>query len=211
MILKIVNVSTDAYGIITNTYIVIDEETNISAVIDPGGESEKIIDILKSLDTTVKFIIITHSHADHIGALHDIKQHTNAKVLASPKASIGLTNPDINLTKIFGMNLENVRADIQVDDGKIISIGNIDFKTILTPGHTEGSLSLYSEKEKILFSGDTLFAGGPGRTDLPTGSYRQIIDSIKNKLLILPEDTVVYPGHDSFTTIKDEINIYKEL
>lgn len=211
MILKIVKVSTDAYGIITNTYIVIDEETNISAVIDPGGESEKIIDILKSLDTTVKFIIITHSHADHIGALHDIKQHTNAKVLASPKASIGLTNPDINLTKIFGMNLENVRADIQVDDGKIISIGNIDFKTILTPGHTEGSLSLYSEKEKILFSGDTLFAGGPGRTDLPTGSYRQIIDSIKNKLLILPEDTVVYPGHDSFTTIKDEINIYKEL
>lgn len=211
MILKIVKVKTDAYGIITNTYIVIDDETNISAVIDPGGESEKIIDVLKSLNTVVKYIILTHGHADHIGALYDLKQYTNAKVLTSQKASYELLNSNINLTNFFNMNLKKVCADINVDDGECINIGKLVFRVILTPGHTEGSLCLYSEKEKVLFSGDTIFAGGPGRTDLLTGNYKQIIDSIKNKLLILPENTVVYPGHDNLTTIKDEISIYKEL
>lgn len=108
--------------------------------------------------------------------------------------------PDIELE-------ENSR----VDDNDLIHLGNIEFKVILTPGHTNGSTSLFCEKEKLLFSGDTLFRGTWGRTDLPTGGLNDIINSITNRLLVLPEDTIVYPGHGKSTMIREEKPIYLEL
>ena len=108
-------------------------------------------------------------------------------------------------------NSISIEADSRVNDEDIIHIGNLEFKVIYTPGHTKGGSSLYCEKEKILFSGDTLFKGMWGRTDLPTSSFTDIMESINNKLLVLPDDTIVYPGHGIITKIAEEEPIYYNL
>ena len=105
----------------------------------------------------------------------------------------------------------DLEADSIVDDGDLIHLGNLEFKVIHTPGHTAGGTSLYCEKENMLFSGDTLFRGTWGRTDLPTSNFKQIMNSITNKLMVLPEQTIVYPGHGKITMIKEEKPIYLEL
>ena len=109
------------------------------------------------------------------------------------------------------MQIPELEADSRVDDGDLIHVGEIQFKVIATPGHTKGSLSLYCEKERLIFTGDTLFSGTWGRTDLPTGSFVEIMNSISDKLMILPDETIVYPGHGKTTMIQDEKNIYLEL
>lgn len=107
----------------------------------------------------------------------------------------GLRNPTINLSEYVGVGKISVEADSRLDDGDLLHIGNIEFKVLHTPGHTKGGICLYSEKEKLLFSGDTIFRGSWGRTDLPTSSFEAIIESITEKIMTLPEDTIVYPGH----------------
>ena len=104
-----------------------------------------------------------------------------------------------------------LEADSRIDDGDLIHIGNLEFKVIHTPGHTKGGTSLYCEKEKMIFTGDTIFRGTWGRTDLPTGSFSDIINSITEKIIVLPEDTIIYPGHGKSTMIKEEKNIYINL
>ena len=123
----------------------------------------------------------------------------------------GLNNSDINLSGYIGLPEIELEPDSRVDGGDIIHIGNLQFKVIHTPGHTKGSSCLYCDKERCLFSGDTLFRGTWGRTDLPTGSLEEIMDSITNKLLVLPDETIVYPGHGKATMIKEEKTIYLEL
>ena len=115
------------------------------------------------------------------------------------------------MSTYIGDNPIILEADSRIDDQDLIHVGNIEFKVIYTPGHTIGSTSLYCEKEKLLFSGDTLFRGAWGRTDLPTSSFMDIISSITNKLIVLPYDTIVYPGHGKSTMIKEEKPIYLEL
>lgn len=107
----------------------------------------------------------------------------------------GLRNPTINLSEYVGVGKISVEADSRLDDGDLLHIGNIEFKVLHTPGHTKGGICLYLEKEKLLFSGDTIFRGSWGRTDLPTSSFEAIIESITEKIMTLPEDTIVYPGH----------------
>ena len=107
----------------------------------------------------------------------------------------GLRNPTINLSEYVGVGKIFVEADSRLDDGDLLHIGNIEFKVLHTPGHTKGGICLYLEKEKLLFSGDTIFRGSWGRTDLPTSSFEAIIESITEKIMTLPEDTIVYPGH----------------
>ena len=107
----------------------------------------------------------------------------------------GLKDPGLNLSTHIGLEPISITEDSRVDDGDLIHVGNLEFKVIHTPGHTCGSVSLYCEEEKMLFAGDTLFRGAWGRTDLPTSSFEDIISSITNKLIILPPDTIVYPGH----------------
>ena len=117
----------------------------------------------------------------------------------------------INLASYIGIDEIKLEADSRVDDGDLIHIGELEFKVIYTPGHTIGSSSLYCEKEKLLFSGDTLFRGAWGRTDLPTSNFEDIIKSISNKLILLPDNTIVYPGHGKSTMIREEKPIYLEL
>ena len=211
MILKILPVETQL-GDPTNCYIVEDEETKETMVIDPGGEAEKIIEMLDILEVdNLKYIYLTHCHGDHFGAILELKNKKGGKVLIHREDEEGLYNKAISLTYYIGMDDITLEADSRVEDGDLIHLGNLEFNVIHTPGHTKGGSCLYCEKEKLLFSGDTLFRGTWGRTDLPTSSFPAIIDSITNKLMKLPEDTIVYPGHGKVTSIKEEEPIYLEL
>ena len=211
MILKRLKVNT-ALGEPTNCYIVEDEESRETMVIDPGGEADKIIDMLDTLGIDkLKYIYLTHCHGDHFGAILEVKAKKGGKVLIHRDDAEGLYNPEISLTYYIGMADIELEADSRVDEGDIIHLGNLEFKVIHTPGHTKGGTCLYFEKEALLFSGDTLFKGTWGRTDLPTSSFPDIIESITKKLTILPDDTIVYPGHGRMTTIREEEPIYLEL
>ena len=210
MILKILRVNT-GLGFKTNCYIVQDENTKEAMVIDPGGEAESIIELLNTLDAKVKYIYLTHCHGDHIAAVKELKEKQGGNILIHRDDAEGLYNDNINLRSHIGLESEYLEADSRVDDQDLIHVGEIELKVIHTPGHTAGGSCLYSEKQGLLFSGDTLFKGTWGRTDLPTSSFEAIINSISNKLLVLPDNTIVYPGHGEITRIRDEEPIYYNL
>ena len=211
MILKRLQVKTPQVGLLTNSYIICDEETKEAMVIDPGGEPERIAEVLDILEANLKYIFVTHCHADHIGGIAELKKLKGGKILISRPDAEGLYNEEINLAYFINMEKPELEADSRLDDNDLIHVGNIEFKVLATPGHTKGGLCLYSEKEKLVFTGDTLFSGTWGRTDLPTGSFVEIITSITNRLMTLPDHTIVYPGHGKITMIQDEKNIYLEL
>lgn len=210
MILKRLKINTPL-GDPTNCYIVEDEETKETIVIDPAGEVEKIIEMLNILEAKLKYIYLTHCHGDHTGAVVELKNRCGGTILIHRTESENLNNPQITLNYYIGIPEIELESNSRIDDNDLIHIGNIEFRVIHTPGHTNGGTSLFCEKEKLLFSGDTLFRGTWGRTDLPTGSLNDIMNSITNKLLILPDDTIVYPGHGKSTMIKEEKPIYLEL
>ena len=210
MILKRLKVDT-TLGEPTNCYIVEDEETKETMVIDPGGEPDKVIEMLDIIEAKVKYIYLTHCHSDHIGAVATVKEKKGGKVLIHRDDADGLDNEDINLSETIDMGHIELEPDSRVDDGDLIHVGNIEFKVLHTPGHTQGSSSLYCKKEGLLFSGDTLFRGTWGRTDLPTSSFEAIMKSITEKLMVLPDETVVYPGHGKSTLIMYEKPIYLDL
>lgn len=212
MILKRLQVATGQPNLRTNTYIVCDERTKEAMVIDPGGEAERIVEVLDILGVEeIRYIFLTHCHADHIGGIHDLKEAKGGKILISREDSEGLYNKEISLADYVNMQIPDLEADSRIDDEDLIHVGDIEFKVISTPGHTKGSVSLYCEKERLIFTGDTLFSGTWGRTDLPTGNFGEIMASISDKLMLLPEETICYPGHGKTTMIQDEKNIYLEL
>ena len=210
MILKELKIDTWV-GDSTNCYILFDEESKEAMVIDPAGDVDTIQAMLNILDAHIKYIYITHCHGDHIGGVKKLREICGGKILIHRNDAEGLNNPEISLTEYIGMDKIELEADSRIDDEDLIHIGNIPFRVIHTPGHTIGSSSLYNEKEKMLFSGDTLFRGTWGRTDLPTSNREDIMNSITEKLLKLPDDTIVYPGHGKATMIKEEKPIYLEL
>ena len=210
MVLKRLKLNTPL-GEPTNCYIIVDEQTKEAMVIDPAGEKEKIIEMLNILEAKLKYIYLTHCHGDHTGAVVELQNEYGVKVLIGRQDSENLKNPEVTLNYYIGLPDIKLEEDSRVDDSDLIHIGELEFRVIHTPGHTNGGTSLYCKKEKMLFSGDTLFRGSWGRTDLPTGSLVEIMASITNKLLCLPEDTIVYPGHGKSTMIKEEKPIYLEL
>lgn len=210
MILKRLQLTTNLADL-TNCYIIVDEVSKEAMVIDPASEPEKICEMLEILQAKLKYIYLTHCHGDHTGAVVDLQNRYGAKVLIERKESENLRNPEITLNYYIGIPDIRVEEDSRIDDGDLVHLGELEFRVIHTPGHTDGSTSLYCEKEKMLFSGDTLFRGTWGRTDLPTGSLVDIMDSITNRLLTLSDDTIVYPGHGKSTMIREEKPIYLEL
>ena len=210
MILKRIKVEIPSNGF-TNCYIVQDEVTLDPMIIDPGAEVNKIIDMLDAINANVKYIYLTHCHGDHIGGVNELKEQYDVKVLIHRDDYDGLCDDSINLSSYIGIGQIKIKNALRVDDGDSLHVGNILFKVIHTPGHTKGGSCLYCEEENLIFSGDTMFRGTWGRTDLPTGSLNDIIDSITNKILNLPDKTIIYPGHGKSTMIMEERPIYEEL
>ena len=187
-----------------NCYII--SERNEAFIIDPGGDPEKIIRAAKNFE--VRYILLTHAHFDHIGALNDISAaFPDAKTAVSTFEHDWLYSPQLNFSEEFGFSFVfGKEVDIKLEDGMTLDFAGTKIKVFHTPGHTPGSTCFYIEKseicdEHILFSGDTLFRSSIGRTDFPGGDGKKIIESIKTKLLVLPDETIVHPGHDDDTTI----------
>lgn len=188
----------------TNCYIYTDDETNESVIIDPAFCSEKLLEEVEK--TNIKYILLTHAHADHIMAVHTVKQKTGAKIVAHINESERLKSGVANLHSAIGCYLEDYvpeEIDLAVNDGDVIEFGNKHITVIYTPGHTDGSLCFLSDD--IIFCGDTIFQGSYGRTDFPTGSLSQLIDSYY-KLTELEGDYLMLPGHQGSTTLNDERN-----
>ena len=186
----------------TNCYIAADESTREALIIDPGDEAHLISDAIYGCDVTVIGIVNTHGHADHIGSNAALKGEFDCPIMIHRLDAPMLTDPQANLSASLGPGLVSCPPDRLLAEGDEIAVGGLMLKVIHTPGHTPGGICLYGEG--VLFSGDTLFMDGIGRTDFPGGSQRQLMDSIRTKLLVLPEETIVYPGHGPNTTIGRE-------
>jgi len=186
----------------TNCYLVYDEETRECAVIDPGADPEKIISTIADLELKPVIVINTHGHVDHIGANSDIVQKYTVP-LAMHAADTGMLQVSdyIELSLLLGAR-NSPAPDRLLAEGDEVAVGRSSLRVIHTPGHTPGSIGLVHGG--FLFSGDTLFCGGVGRTDLPGGSWKDLERSIRERILTLPEETVVLPGHGPHTTVEQE-------
>lgn len=187
----------------TNCYLVKNKETNEGFIIDPGDNALKISRVIEEMQMKPQAVLLTHGHWDHIGAVDDLRDRYGIKVYVSEAEADFIKSSKYNLSVFFNDGA-TVTPDVYLKDGDIINIAGIEIKFILTPGHSPGSGCYYIKDKNVLFSGDTLFCASRGRSDLPGGSESEIINSIKNKLLILPDDTDVFPGHEALTTIADE-------
>ena len=187
----------------TNCYFVYEEGKKEALVFDPADKGDYIFEGLKNKGFTVAAILLTHGHFDHIWGLEALKELTGAKVYAYEEEKEVCENASVNVSKGAGRPCA-VKADFYLKDGEEITIAGIPLKLVATPGHTKGSCCYYFESDKILISGDTLFQESVGRTDLPTGSMGTLVRSVREKLLALPEDVKVYPGHGESTTIGHE-------
>ncbi|MFC1905804.1 MBL fold metallo-hydrolase [Chloroflexota bacterium] len=200
MIIKAIVVGM--YG--TNCYVVGSEATKLGMIVDPGAEPKNILDTIHGLGLSIEWIVVTHSHIDHIGALSAVKGATGAKVAMHEDAGSGLGQALAHTLGgvLSGSINKPVKPDKLLKDGDVLNIGDLNFTVLYTPGHSHGGISLVGHG--VVFSGDTLFNLGIGRTDLPGGNYRQLLESIRSKLMTLPDETIVFSGHGPETTIGDE-------
>jgi len=185
-----------------NCYVIACDKTRKAAIIDPGDDEDKILSFIKNNNFHVTHILLTHGHVDHLAGVAEIKKATQAEIMMS-KDDLILVNNAGTQAKLFDLRpADHFTVDRYVNDDFQFKVGDINIKVITTPGHSPGGVCYYIQN--YLFSGDTLFAESIGRTDLPGGSYELLLSSIRNKLLILPFNTIVYPGHGPSTTIERE-------
>jgi len=190
----------------TNCYIVYQED--VCLIIDPGEEGKKLINLLERRKATPQAILLTHAHFDHIGAVDTVREHYQIPVYIHRKEEKWLLDPSLNGAKTFMMPIQTTvkPADFFFEKEEKCKVGDFSFEVFETPGHSPGSVSFYFEKAEFVVSGDALFQRSIGRTDLQGGSHEQLIRSIHEKLLVLPEQTLVLPGHGFTTTIREEMD-----
>jgi hydroxyacylglutathione hydrolase len=187
-----------------NCSILGDEVSGEAMVIDPGDDIPRILSVLARHKLTVKQIIITHAHIDHIAGAQQLKRVTGAPILYNQLDLPLVRMMDVQAGWLGIATPEVASPDDSLRDGQTLAVSGIIGTVLHTPGHTEGSICLHLPDEHLLLAGDTLFAGSVGRTDLPGGNSRTLIDSIQTRLMTLPDETVVVPGHGENTTIGDE-------
>ena len=187
-----------------NCYIIGDEKSNEGAIIDPGGDPEKILHAVKETGLDIRYILATHGHFDHNAAMKRLKEELDAEFLLHEE-DLSFVRRSKKSAEQWGINIDQVPdPDGYIKEDDILKLGLLELKIIHTPGHSPGGISIYVESESALFSGDTLFLGSVGRTDFDGGSMEILVTSIKEKLYSLPDSTVVYTGHGPQTTIGDE-------
>ncbi|MGA2697650.1 MAG: MBL fold metallo-hydrolase [Terriglobales bacterium] len=187
-----------------NCSVVGDEATLEGMVIDPGDDIESVLALVRKHKLKIKQIVITHAHIDHIGGAMKLRAATGAPILLNQNDQALLKMMDIQASWIGVASPGLIQIDQSLSDADRVTAGNLGATIMHTPGHTEGSICLYFPAEQKLIAGDTLFAGSIGRTDLPGGSFPKIMSSLHEKVLTLPDETVVVPGHGSLTTIGKE-------
>lgn len=194
-------VSLTVGPIMENCYIIYDEQSLEGIIVDPGDEAGRILETVHNLNLTIKYIVNTHGHADHIGANKELGEKLQAKLAIHADDAAMLTDPQLNLSVAgyMGRIIISQPADILLHEKDIISFGNCSFKVIHTPGHTPGGICLVGEG--IVISGDSLFAGSIGRTDFPTGSLTDLVSSLKEKIMTLDPSMQVFPGHGGTSVI----------
>jgi len=188
-----------------NCYIIGSELTKEGMLIDPGDEAREILKSVKDGQLDIKFIVLTHGHIDHVGAVKEVKEATGAEVCVHTDDAKSISGQEGRLISMLVAGLSYPAPsspDRLLKGGDSIDIGDLHFLVLHTPGHTPGGICLLGNG--VLFTGDTLFNYGIGRTDLPGGSYSQLMNSLHTKLMVLPDETIVYPGHGPETTIGAE-------
>jgi hydroxyacylglutathione hydrolase len=187
-----------------NCSVIGDESTREAMVIDPGDDIEDVLALIGKHNLQVKQIVITHAHIDHVGGAMKLRAATGAPILLNQSDYALLKMIDMQAVWVGMAPPGKVEIDHSLGQADRVRAGSLNADVIHTPGHTEGSICLYFPAEKKLIAGDTLFAGSIGRTDLPGGSFQKIINSLHEKVLALPDDTIVVPGHGPLTTIGEE-------
>ena len=187
-----------------NCYIVGSDATRQGMIIDPGAEADTILRTVQQTGLTISIIVISHAHIDHVGALREVQEKTNAQFAIHEAEKGLLLSAPIRMLTSLGISpvKSPPRADRMLKDGDCIDVGDLHFEVLHTPGHSSGGICLLGHG--VVFSGDTLFNLGIGRTDFPGMSYERLMESIREKLMVLPDETTVYPGHGPPTTIGDE-------
>lgn len=190
----------------TNCYLVGDPETGQAVIIDPGGNSDKIAARLQALRLELAAILNTHAHFDHVLEAWSLKKQAGGDIYLHPKDEALLHHPEVGLGAApgFGSRATDAAIDHWLQSGETLRFGSLQFEVIETPGHTPGHVSFYVAAADMIFVGDTLFAGSIGRTDFPGGSHEQLIQSVRNRIFVLRDTTVVYPGHGPETTVARE-------
>lgn len=187
-----------------NCFILGDKQSKEGMVVDPGADCDIILATVAQFGINVKYIVNTHGHFDHMGCNRKLKEKTGAPLLAHKEDLNFLVHASRSATK-YGLTVEDSpEPDLFLTDGMQLQLGARVVDVLHTPGHTQGGCCLYLANEKLLITGDTLFADSVGRTDLPGGNHDQLITSIRTKLMALPDDTIVWPGHGPSSTIGQE-------
>ena len=198
--MKVIRMAAGIYA--ANCYIVYSENTKDGIIVDPGGDSDEILDVINERDINIDYIILTHGHGDHIGGVISLINKLKVPLLIHEEDVDMISDANMNLSNIMPSGPVELKPDRLLKDGDIIKFGDLEAEIIHTPGHTKGGISIKIGDN--LITGDTLFQGSIGRTDLIGGDYDTIISSIKKKLLIFPDYTIVWPGHGAESTVGSE-------
>lgn len=190
--------------VMTNCYLLINGRTNETLIVDPGAQADLLISQIQRENLKPAAILLTHGHFDHVGAVSRLKDTFDIPVYIAEAEKQTLSDPQLNLTGLWTNNPQKYQADHFLQDGDEFDLAGFHIKMLLTPGHTPGGCCYYFKDQKIVASGDTLFCGSVGRSDLPGGSMSALLRSIRERLMMLPDDTRVLAGHNSCTTIGTE-------